>query len=88
MTIPPPFPAPYLEGITTLPDLILSQIDGRRSLERQQERTFEHSVNAIARRVRHAREAFEAKHGVIIEPEVPRLPAEIDIASDADSGQN
>jgi len=74
LSIPPPVPAPYLSGITTLPDLILRQIDGRRQLPRTKERTLEFSVRALARRIRHAREQWELENGVVITPEVPRLP--------------
>lgn len=82
MSVPPPFPAPYLEGITALPDLIINQIDGRRPLPRQKERTFEFSVKAIARHIRRAREKYEEENGIVIAPEPPRLPPAAENASE------
>jgi hypothetical protein len=74
LTIPPPFPAPYLSGITSLPDQAIRQIDGRRQLPRGKERTIEISVRDLAHQIRREREKYEQANGVVIEPEPVRLP--------------
>jgi putative SOS response-associated peptidase YedK len=74
MIIPPPRPAPYLQGLPQLPDDLLADIHSRRPLTLEQEERANHLMRYLTKRIWLERKLWEIQNGVEIQVEdAPRF---------------
>lgn len=74
MIVPPPIPAPYLDGVPQMPDDLLKAMHSRRRMTFDEQRRADHILRQLRKRIFVERAAYEGREGIRIQPEQPMVP--------------